>query len=51
MSTSWRAARTLLSGICIFGGADAARHPHTKVEAAQKVTDPLARNRPNRLSI
>jgi putative oxidoreductase len=46
MSLSRRLARPLLSGIFVFGGLDAARHPGTKVKAAERVARPIAQRVP-----
>ncbi len=46
MSISRRIARPLLSSMFVFGGLDAARHPETKVKAAERVTQPLAQKVP-----
>jgi putative oxidoreductase len=42
MSISRRIARPMISSIFVIGGLDAARHPSTKVPAAESVTRPLA---------
>jgi putative oxidoreductase len=42
MSISRRVARPMISGIFIMGGLDAARHPESKVKAAEAVTKVVA---------
>ncbi|MHB1536697.1 MAG: DoxX family protein [Acidimicrobiales bacterium] len=46
MSMSRRIARSMLSSIFIFGGADAVRHPEGKVKVAEGVAQPIAKRIP-----